>query len=171
MSFFKTNTVSKLAVVIALFLLLLSGFSGSVYSAKEINITEEKINPGSFFYNFKRLAEKVSEIIIFSSSKKARYHFELMEKRLAELKYVSDRDLLSEFESASNRFSYEAGKATELLKKSGEENGKKEEFQNKFSEYSDYLPTIRDRYELHSSFWRLAQQNIDTLNILKSQLD
>lgn len=141
-----------------------------IYAAIEnINVKNEAINPGTFYYSFKRLWEKGVQILQFSSESKINFHESLFKKRFAELNYVARNKLLSEVQTSSERFAYEAGILTEELISKNKIDDKKALIKQ-FEQYGKFLPDLRDKYPANSSYWMLIQHDINTLNILSDRL-
>lgn len=141
-----------------------------LYAADEnINIKNESINPGSFYYTFKRLWEKGNEKLQFSIQSKISFHDSLLKKRLSELNYVVNNKLLSEVQGSSERFAFEAGTLTNELCTENKAD-QKESLLKEFEQYSQFLPKLRDKYPANSSFWMLVQHDINTLSILSARL-
>lgn len=159
--------VSKgLLVFILIFILFPSLI---VATQHQLPLKEEKINPGSFYYPFKRLWEKTRERLIFSTEGRVKFYDSLLDKRLIELKYVSENKLLGEMERSSQRLSFQAGVLKEELKKLN--NAKRiQQVLDKYEVYSKLLGKLRDLYPANSAYWLLLQQNIDTLKILSDSL-
>lgn len=160
-----------LRVVLVLVLIIFtSAQPGFVFAETEqLALPKTIINPGSFYYPFKRLIEKGKERVIFSQEGKISFYKSLLEIRLSELDYVTGKRILSEIQSSSERFSYQAGILTEELVK--QNNIKNKQIQVKeFEKYSNFLATLRDRYPANSSFWMLVQHDINTLSILSERL-
>lgn len=141
--------------------------SSSIYANEELNLPSTKINPGSFYYPFKRILEKGWEKLQFSQTQKIAFYKLQLKTRLAELNYVVEKKLLSEVQSSSERFAYYAGILTgELVK----ENKDKEKAVKEFEQYGKFLERLRDKYEANSSFWMLIQHDINSLKILSERL-
>lgn len=142
----------------------------TVIAAEEsITFKNEAINPGSFYYSIKRLWEKGKERLMFSYDSKKSFYESLLKTRLAELKYVVDHKFLSEVQTSSERFAYQAGiLAEELIKQNKTKD--KENLIKEFEQYAKFLDNLRDKYEANTSFWMLIQHDINTLKILSDQL-
>lgn len=135
----------------------------------EIEIKNELINPGSFYYSFKRLWEKGLGQLMFSQNSKISFHKAQLKSRLAELKVVVDEKILSEVQRSSERFAYQAGILTnEIVKK--DDPKIKGKLLEEFEKYDPLLQKLRDRFEANSSFWMLVQHDINTLKILSERL-
>ena len=98
-----------------------------------------------------------------------KYHSYLLGKRMSELTYVVENKMVSEIEKASNRVSFEAGKAVENWEKTKAYDDKNK-LRQKIEFYKGYLPDLRDKFPANSSYWLLIQQNIDSFGILLDKL-
>lgn len=154
----------KVLVFLCVFIFVLSG---SVYANEQLSLPDTKINPGSFYYPFKRILEKGWEKLQFSKQAKINFYESLLKTKLAELNYVVEKKLLSQVQGSSERFAYYAGILTgELVK----ENEDKEKMVKEFEQYGKFLEKLRDKYEANSSYWMLIQHDINSLKILSDQL-
>lgn len=162
----------KIIAFLILFLIITQVFV--ITAHEEISIKNEAINPGSFYYSFKRLWEKSWEMFVFTQSSKVSFHQSLLKTRLVELNYVVENKLLGEVQTSSERFAYTAGRLTEELLKENERssasNKGKENLVKEFEEMQKFLDKLRDHYPANSSFWMLIQHDINTLKILSDQL-
>lgn len=157
---------SKVAIS---FLLIVIFFSQSVIYAEgteQLKLPNVTVNPGSFYYPFKRLIEKGRERLVFSRDSKRSFYTSLLRTRLAELNFVVNNKMLSEIQSSSERFAYQAG----ILAEVGEKGKDSEKLIQEFEKYSKFLDTLRDKYPANSSFWMLIQHDINTLKILSESL-
>lgn len=159
----------KILLTLFLTISLLLVFKQSTLAEDNISLDPQRINPDSVMFNVKRLYEKVRIKLHFSNKGKAKYHFHLLENRISELTYLADNEIIDPIEDATYRVSYEAGRAAELLEDSDDDE-LKERLAKQYDLYANYLVSIRDNYELHSGYWRLVQQNIDSLHTLGDQL-
>lgn len=143
--------------------------TGLIYAgeSEQLGLPKTSVNPGSFYYNFKRLFEKGQEKLIFSKSSKETFYSSQLKVRLAELNYVVENKVLSEIESSSKRFAYQAGVLTDFVVA---ENKDKEKTAKEFEQMQKLLEKLRDKYPANSSFWMLIQHDINTLSILSEKL-
>ena len=139
-------------------------------SENNLSIKREIINPGSFYYSFKRVWEKFALIILFWPQSKQNYQSYLLDVRMSEFKKIAEEKNLDEFQKASERLSYQAGVLTDQIENSKNKQDK-QQLKDKFRSLSKILPELRDLYPANSSFWLLVQQNIDTLKILSDRLN
>lgn len=154
--------MKKLMIVVTMG--LFTFISGGVVFAEgnALDLPRVKINPGSFYYPFKRLVEKGYERVIFSREYKISFYDSLLAVRLSELKYVVDNKALSEVQTSSERFAYYAGILTEELKK--QNNSEKDtQMVEKFRGYNVILEDLRDKYPANSSYSMLLQHDINSL--------
>lgn len=158
-------------IFLSFFIIFLVIFQPVIIDAEEenVNIKNELINPGSFYYSFKRLWEKGIEKLQFSQPAKISFSQSQLKTRFAELNYVVEKKLLSEVQTSSERFAYQAGILTDQLVKQNQFEDK-EKFLKEFEQYGKFLPSLRDKYPANSSFWMLVQHDINTLNILSEHL-
>lgn len=134
---------------------------------EQLTLPKTTVNPGSFYYSFKRIWEKGQEKLAFSGDSKKSLYNSLIKTRLAELSYVVENRVLSEVESSSQRFAYQAGVLTDLVIK---ENKDKQKTTEEFQQMQKFLEKLRDKYPANSSFWMLIQHDINTLTILSEKL-
>lgn len=156
-------------IFFSVFVILLLLYASPIIDAVEESIIfkNELINPGSFYYSFKRLWEKGIEKLQFSKQSKINFHQSQLQTRLAELKYVVENRLLSEVQTSSERFAYQAGILTEELVR---ENKNKEKTVKEFQLIQKFLEKLRDKYPANTSFWMLVQHDINSLSILSERL-
>lgn len=143
--------------------------TGLIYAqeSEQLELPKITVNPGSFYYPFKRLIEKGKERVTFSQKGKISLYKSLLKIRLSELNSVVSANFLSEIQGSSERFAYYAGILTEELIR---ENSSKEQTIREFGQFSKFLEKLRDKYPANSSFWMLIQHDINTLSILLEQL-
>lgn len=134
-----------------------------------LNLPNTKINPGSFYYPVKRVWEKGLEKLQFSTGQKIAFYKSQLKTRLAELNYVVEKKLLSEVQSATERFAYTAGILTEELIRQNK-TAEKENLIKEFEQFGPFLDKLRDVYPANSSFWMLIQHDINSLKILSGTL-
>lgn len=134
-----------------------------------IVIKNEIVNPGSFYFPFKRLWEKGIEKLQFSNESKINFYFSQLQVRISELNYVIENKFLSEVQQASERLAYQAGMMTNSLVEQNDAN-EKQTIIREFEKYAKYLEKLRDVYPANTSFWMLIQHDINTFNILSERL-
>lgn len=156
-------------IVFSIFIIIFVIFQPLITVAEEETITvkNETINPGSFYYSFKRLWEKGLEKLQFSKQSKIHFYQSQLQTRLAELNYVVENRLLSEVQTSSERFAYQAGILTEEIVRKNED---KENLIKEFQKMQKFLDKLRDKYPANSSFWMLIQHDINSLSILSERL-
>ncbi|HEX6977533.1 MAG TPA: DUF5667 domain-containing protein [Patescibacteria group bacterium] len=166
----NTLFIKRLITSFFILFLLIVLFNQTILAEDTFSLPNQSANPGSFVYKFKRGWEKLEEKFQFSNDSKISFYDKLTLKRLSELKYVSDHDLLSEFQTSSERFSYQAGVLSEYLNGISASKENKEKVIEEFSKYSDILASIRDKHSFRSSYWLYIQQNMDSLKELSLKL-
>lgn len=136
----------------------------------EYNMVEQKVIPGNFFYPTKRLKEKIIFYINFQTELKIKYSLELSKKRLSELISLVDVKNVDLLTNASQRYAYQAGITTELIKSIETEGNYILMIREQFKKDIPILEELRDNFPANSAYWLLMQQDIDTLNILDDNL-
>lgn len=162
------GSLSKKLLLFSLAIFIIT-YPMSVNAYEEaVSLKTESINPGSFYYPFKRLWEKSRAKIFFNRESRVEFNESLLKTRLAELNYVVERKFLSEVQTSSERFAYQAGILTEELVKASQD--KKEEALKSYDQFTKLLEKIRDNYPANSAYWMLVQHDINTLSILSGRL-
>ncbi len=132
--------------------------------ANESNLPSVKIAPDSFYYPLKRLSEKIMVNFYIDPNSKADYYKDLIQNRMAELKYVADKTYLDQVERATQRISYQVGILTDYV--AGKKvNSKKPSLIDLYKADKIILEKLRDKYPANSSFWMLVQHVINTIDI------
>lgn len=149
------------------YFLLIGGiivYATSPLYANQIDLPSVKITPESFYYPLKRISEKIKVNLYIDSSSKADYYKDLVQIRLAELKYVVDKDYLDQVERSTQRLSYQVGILTDhiVAKKL---NIKKQILDDLYQKDKVILQQLRDKYPANSSFWMLVQHSINSIDL------
>lgn len=156
----------KYLIKIILFIVILVSLTNLplVYGQQETNLPSISIQPGMTYYPIKRLFEKLIEKLQFTNETKEKYYKDLVQKRLAELKYVVDKDYLDQVEKSTQRVSYQVGILTDYV--IGKNlNNKKQSLANLYKEDKIILEKLRDKYSANSSYWMLVQHVINSIDI------
>lgn len=168
--------MKKKFLTFLLILVFVSFFTSNIYAtdsstSAQINIKYQAINPSDDYrYAFKRLQEKIFLLILsYSPAKKAEYFSYLLEVRLAELKFVVDKEDISNIETSSQRFSGTAGTLTDFIKQNYL-TSQKQSVKEKMQQQIATLEVIRDKYPANSAGWLFIQHDINYLKIYLSQL-
>ncbi|MDO8639245.1 MAG: DUF5667 domain-containing protein [Candidatus Daviesbacteria bacterium] len=149
-----------LPVVIFIFLTNLS----LVYGQQDVNLPSVFVQPGMTYYPVKRLFENLMEKFQFTHENKEKYYRDLLQKRLAELKYVVDKDYLDQVEKSTQRVSYQVGTLTDYVV-GNKLNNEKQSLVNLYKEDKIILEKLRDKYPFNSSYWMLVQHIINSIDI------
>lgn len=149
-----------LLIIILVFLTNLS----LVYGQQEINLPSVSIQPSMTYYPIKRLFEKLMEKFQFTNEAKEKYYEDLLQKRLAELKYIVDKAYLDQVERSTQRVSYQVGILTDYAVDKKLDN-KKLQIKDLFKKDKVILEQLRDKYPANSSFWMLVQHSINSIDI------
>lgn len=166
--------------VISLFLLFISldtSFAqetSNLASTTMVSATEvlyEEVNPdGGFSFLQKRLGEKIKLFFLsFSANGKAEFYKELVNRRLAELKYVIEKEDKNNFEIATIRYSTTVGEWTEhILAKNLID--KKRGAVEVMTSHLPVVEKLMTTYDGTTAEWRFVKQDFDYLNIYISKL-
>lgn len=130
-------------------------------------LPETYVNPDKYlFYSVKRLIEKGTVYTKFSKESKADYYMDLTLIRLAELKYVIGKDIVSDIEHSSERLSYQVGILSDyIVANKTDLESKKVSVIARFNRYKELLVPLRDKYPANSSYWMLVQHDINSIDI------
>lgn len=143
--------------------------SSSAADIKVIDIAYEKTNPDNTFnYLLKRFQEKFYLWFSFwSLDRKSKIYTDLTNKRLAELKYVIEKNKMGVFEKTTQRYYSVVGEYVDFLKKS-----------NKVKDYSEVkqqlrlqilvLEELQKAYNPATAEWRFVQ---DDINYVKGYIE
>lgn len=148
---------------IILQIIFLANFS-QVYAQQSRELPNIVIQPGMFIYPLMRLEEKFLEKFQFNSGAKEKYYQDLVQKRLAELKFVIDNNYLDEVEKSSQRVSYQVGILTDYIVREKLDSNKSTVI-DLYNKDKLILEKLRDKYHSNSSFWLLVQHIINSLDI------
>lgn len=156
----------KYSIKVILFIVILVSLTNLslVYGQQETNLPSISIQPIMTYYPIKRLFEKLIEKLQFTNETKEKYYEDLVQKRLAELKYIVDKDYLDQVEKSTQRVSYQIGILTDYV--AGKKlNNKKQSLDDLYKEDKIILEKLRDKYPANSSFWMLVQHVINSIEI------
>lgn len=136
-----------------------------------MEVAYEKTNANSGFgYVTKRLGEKVKLFFLsFSAEGKESYYTELAGRRLAELKYVIEKEDKNNFEIATIRYSSTVGEWIEfILDEKLDE--RKEPAAGILTKHLPVVEKLMTKYDGTTAEWRFVKQDFDYLNIYISKL-
>lgn len=153
--------------------ILLSSFGLTHVQAQQptIEIRQETTNPdGGFGFLAKRLGEKV-ELFLSSPfpSKKEQIYEHLSQVRLAELKYVVEKNDMANFEKSTIRYSTASGEWAEYINKHNL-NSKKEVARQTLTNHLPIIEDMMGKFDPTTAEWRFIKQDLDAVNIYISQL-
>ncbi|TSC88549.1 MAG: Uncharacterized protein G01um10147_45 [Microgenomates group bacterium Gr01-1014_7] len=132
--------------------------------ANQPDLPPVKITPESFYYPLKRITEKIKVNLYIDSNSKAGYYKDLVQTRMAELKYIVDKDYLDQVEKSTQRVSYQVGVLTDYV--AGKKlNNNRQSLADLYKEDKIILEKLRDKYPANSSFWMLVQHVINSIDI------
>lgn len=131
-------------------------------------VQQQPADPGTISYLITRLLEKVSEKILFMEDSRVNFSKKILNKRFSELVYLAEKKDTEEIQKSSERFAYQAGTLTELVKDKAP--SEKEKVVLLFNSYKDDLNKIKHNYDQDSGYWILMLHDINTLDILTARL-
>ena len=165
---FSANIILKMrfftTLILLITILIFLTHAPLTNAQQNIDLPQITIYPGMTYYPVKRLGEKIFEKFQFTSESKEKYYEELVKKRMAELKYVVDKDLLDQIEKSSQRLSYQIGILTDYVTSQKMDN-KKGKIIEMYNQYKILLEQLRDQYPANTSFWMLVQHVINSIDI------
>lgn len=116
-----------------------------------------------------KFKEKITLFFKFSKEEKFNYNQYLVEKRLAELKYVVDSKKGDLVEETSSRYTTYLGNFTDFAVKNSFSN-KKDELLIMYKSQKTVLEELQKNFEFESGFWLLLQHGINSTNIFSTQV-
>lgn len=139
-------------------------------SSANLKISYEEVNPkDGFKFSFKRLSEKLKLSLLFYSSKsKYNYEKDLLNRRLAELKYVVDNKDISNLQTASQRYYTQAGELTQFVLKNDLD---KKDFKGLLNNHLSYIRELKKQYNDNTAEWRFINHDEGYISIYISQLN
>lgn len=166
-----------LKIVLVLLLVVTSvNFPKLVYSGDSVKVPDlnSKVeqnpsDPGTISFLIIRLFEKVSEKILFMDDSKINFSKKILNKRFSELVYLAEKKDTEQIQKSSERFAYQSGILTELVK--NQSPSEKEKVVSLFNSYKDDLNKIKHNYEQDSGYWILMLHDINTLSFLTARLE
>ncbi len=164
--------MKRLSYILLVLVLLFYPFD--VYGSEVNNNSEfarvESINPDSpAFYKVKRLKEKIGLFLRFSSDSKVDYYIELSSRRLAELKYLAEKEDTAYIEKASQRYEATIGEMVELIS-SDSISKRKEETLSLLSEQRSIVESLTKNYEFNNAQWRFVMNGANSIDLYKGIL-
>ncbi len=161
----------KNVATILIILFLFAGASPVMSQQDSTEIKSEKTNPADGFrFLGKRIKEKIKLFIVapFPKQKESVYE-DLVQVRLAELKYVVEKPDPSNFEKATIRYSTTVGQWVEYINKKNL-NDQKQLAVETLSSHKPILQKLMDTYDYTTAEWRFVKHDLDYLDIYISEL-
>ena len=136
-----------------------------------IKITDEKVNPSNgFAYLQKRLGEKIKlSFLSLFAGKKENFYEEMVNRRLAELKYVIEKPDMNNFEHATTRYSTTVGYWVEYIEKK-KLNDQKQPAADMLLSHIPVMEQLMAKYDPTTAEWRFIKHDLDYLNIYISKM-
>ena len=116
-----------------------------------------------------KLQEKLNLFLKFSKDDKADYQKYLVEKRLAELKYVIDTKQGNLVEETTSRYTTYLGNYSSFVIKNKLIN-KKENILSMYNNHQKILEQLQNAFEPGSVFQMLLQHDINTIKLFSTQI-
>lgn len=166
--------INLLVIAIASFVLIFAHVTLAIAedaSRSAMVVTYEEVNPDDgFSYISKRLGEKVKLLFLsLSVNSKEEFYQRLVNRRLAELKYVIEKDKKGDFEKATIRYSSTIGEWTEfIVNKKLEE--KKKPAVEVMTSHLPIVEKLMTGYDGTTAEWRFVKQDADYIRIFISKL-
>lgn len=120
--------------------------------------------------DFEKLNEKIALFFRFSKEDKYKYQKFLVEKRLAELKYIVDSKDWDPVEVTSSRYATYLGNFNNFILENKLGN-KKNELISMYERHSRILEELKRNFERDSGWWILLQHDINSTRIFSEQLN
>lgn len=168
----------RLLALLLVFAILIPLFSETIFSQENKatfqntkKVEYEKVNPDSGYrYILKRFQEKLKLAFLFSASDKERFYEELVARRLAELKYIVEKNDRFRHEIASKRYFTTAGQLTEYILKNKNLESKKQDVENLLSSHLPVIDDLEKRFNDTTAEWRFIKHDADYLRIYIGKL-
>lgn len=172
------NMLKKIFILILILFSLIFPISSQAleksqsYASADLKVSYENINPSDDYrFAFKRYKEKITLwFFSFFPERKTNYYQELMDVRLAELKYVVDKKDISNIQTASQRYFTTVGEATEFLVNNKNLSSKKDSYKMQLEKHILVVDRLKDTYNDTTAEWRFIKHNLDYLKIYLSKL-
>lgn len=119
---------------------------------------------------FEKLGEKITLFFKFSKDGKFNHQKFLLEKRLAELKYVVDSKEWDPVEETSSRYATYLGNFTYFVIKNNLKD-KKDEVLSTYQRHSQVVEGLQKNFEFNSGWWMLLEHDINSTKIFSTQIN
>lgn len=116
-----------------------------------------------------RILERITLFFKFNPSSNEEYQSQLVEKRLAEVKYVVDSNNWDPIEETSSRYSSYLGRLTKFVIDHKMTN-KKDDLLKMYKRHEQVLEQLVKNFEYNSGFWLLLQHDINANKIYQQQI-
>lgn len=158
---FKLKNLLTIFIVFSLVILV-----SRITFASDLNLPSLSNIPNNYFaYSIQRLIEKGTLIFKFNHESKISYYKDLINIRIAELKYVVENKLIGEIEKSTQRFSYQIGTLADYVSSNKDLAKDKKSTIDFLSQYKNLLENLRDQYPANSSYWMLVQHSINSIDL------
>lgn len=155
----------SLLIIFSILLIISTGFISAEEREMEQEEVKLSVSVDHVANGLEKLGEKISLYFKFSEEKKLRFKKLLVEKRLAELKYVSNSKKIDLIEETASRYStYLSIFIDEALSK---KLIKKDELIEMIDNHTKVIEKVQQSYKFETGWWLAIQHDI---NILKLSL-
>lgn len=135
-------------------------FEHTLITDQELNSTGftgyESINPNLLIFPVKQIIEKIELTLIFNKEDKAKYQYNLLDKRFKELVFIINFKKTGFLEETVQRYNSHLGNLIANNKDLALD------YKDSISSYTMVLKTLQDRYDSKSAYRLLIQQAIDS---------
>lgn len=135
-----------------------------------IEVKYAGVNPSdSYRYTLKRLQENILlKIYSFFPQKKLSYSENLLDTRLAELKYIVDKKDIANIETTSQRYAATAGNLTEDAKNASDQ--MKMQIKKMLTDHLAFINNLKSSYNDTTAEWRFVENDVNSLKEYISKL-
>ncbi|TSC64475.1 MAG: Uncharacterized protein G01um101493_117 [Microgenomates group bacterium Gr01-1014_93] len=138
-------------------------------SVKAEDMSEVEFEVNHVAKGFEKFKEKALLFFKFSKDDKYKYQKFLLEKRLAELKYVIDSKEWDPIETTSSRYTSYLGRFHDSVVKSNLK-GVNEEVLSIYERHGKVLRELQKNFEFEGGWWLLLQHDINSTKIFSEKL-
>ena len=133
-----------------------------------IEVTYESVNPPDGMpFLLKRVKEKIGLFFSFSNESKINNYKKLTEVRLAELKFIIEKNHMGYFEKSTQRYFTTVGQLTTLVTSKNVKN-QYNPIREELLSHIPVLTKLRDNYDFDTAEWRFVE---DDINYVKGYID
>jgi len=151
------------------FLLSLRVFPSLCLAKASANVPKPKAEVNHIAQGFEKVWEKIILFSKFSKKSKLTYWEHLVEKRLAEVKYVLVSNQINSLEPTTSRYSTYLGRLSEFALKHKIVD-KKDELLKIYSEHQQILADLQKDFEFNCGWWIMLENDINVNKIFTEKV-